>query len=650
MTISLTDRTRYALAYITMLACLAGYYRFTWLGLPEKTTAGRYDTLTLLFIIAALFSLALCIRQRLWRAPFVVAWCLCVLLVPLNWWNYAFYQDTLVFSSLRYGFDAAQGTQALTSLGHVAEAITGGLLLATTLGLAILWSPSPPRAYGLHGTLLVLMASLAVQHDLRHNSTQTGMHVVDSHPVMSFVRSAYVPAPVITAEHVAAITALREDLQPAEWRSRYPLYQVPVSSTPQPLRPENVIILVLESMRASETGYYAGTDLTPNLDRIARQATVVTDFYANSTQTVRGEMSILCGVLDYARGAPFSSYQLPVLNHCLPEILRRHGYATHWFHGFDRTFFKRNTFLPHVGFRHIHDQPVIRDAWPAVNHLGWGVADHDLVRYALDVLSKEEQPFFAEILTVSNHFPFHWEWNDIHWPHAGQTAADASLMDNYRMGVRYTDFALGQFWDAFQESPLARNTALIIVADHGIWAFDEQSPEASHVRHEQLFRIPFLAVLPSREPERLERIGSQVDIAPSLLAYLGLHTPTAFLGVDILSEEDVRARPSAVMVKGGSFGLRLGNLHCFPENGVCPDGTEEDACGNAYQPGAVQCVASGSDLLTLQSPGDLRDADVDTAFVTEVIEYMSLAHVLGFMPKAEKDAGSAPLVTTRSTH
>src|SRR5690606_10356107 len=107
--------------------------------------------------IAALFSLALCIRQRLWRTPFVVAWCLCVVLVPLNWWNYAFYQDTLVFSSLRYGFDAAQGTQALTSLGHVAEAITGGLLLVTALGLAILWSPSPPRTYGLHGTLLVLM-------------------------------------------------------------------------------------------------------------------------------------------------------------------------------------------------------------------------------------------------------------------------------------------------------------------------------------------------------------------------------------------------------------------------------------------------------------------------------------------------------------
>ncbi len=104
------------------------------------------------------------------------------------------------------------------------------------------------------------------------------------------------------------------------------------------------------------------------------------------------------------------------------------------------------------------------------------------------------------------------------------------------------------------------------------------------------------------------------------------------------------------MVKGGSFGLRLGNLHCFPEDGVCPHGTEEDACGNAYQPGAVQCVTSGSDLLTLQSPDDLRDADVDTAFVAEVIEYMSLAHALGFMPKAGKGAGAAPLVSTRSAH
>ena len=55
----------------------------------------------------------------------------------------------------------------------------------------------------------------------------------------------------------------------------------------------NVISIVLESVRASQVGVYGSVDdLTPNLDRIARENSYSKNFYANSNLTIKSETSI----------------------------------------------------------------------------------------------------------------------------------------------------------------------------------------------------------------------------------------------------------------------------------------------------------------------------------------------------------------------
>ena len=43
--------------------------------------------------------------------------------------------------------------------------------------------------------------------------------------------------------------------------------------------------------------------------------------------------------------------------------------------------------------------------------LGWGQCDEEMFDYAFDILSKQKEPFFAEIMTLSNHFPFNHKFH-----------------------------------------------------------------------------------------------------------------------------------------------------------------------------------------------------------------------------------------------
>src|SRR5258706_12440908 len=76
----------------------------------------------------------------------------------------------------------------------------------------------------------------------------------------------------------------------------------------------------------------------------------------------------------------------------------------------------------------------------------WGVADEDLFRLAIAELDKRyaaRKPFFAHIMTVSNHRPFAYPPGRIDIPSGtGREGA-----------VKYTDFAIGQFIDDARAKP-----------------------------------------------------------------------------------------------------------------------------------------------------------------------------------------------------
>jgi phosphoglycerol transferase MdoB-like AlkP superfamily enzyme len=154
----------------------------------------------------------------------------------------------------------------------------------------------------------------------------------------------------------------------------------------------------------------------------------------------------------------------------------------------------------------------------------WGVADEDLFTLALrelDARHAHSTPFFAHVMTTSNHRPFTYPPGRI----------DIPPKSGREGGVKYTDYAIGRFIDQARTKPWFADTVFVIVADHTHNGRGRQElpPAAYH--------IPMIVYAPGRiAAGRVDTIASQIDVAPTLLALLNFSYDSRFFGQDILSD------------------------------------------------------------------------------------------------------------------
>ncbi|HOZ84945.1 MAG TPA: LTA synthase family protein [Niabella sp.] len=149
----------------------------------------------------------------------------------------------------------------------------------------------------------------------------------------------------------------------------------------------------------------------------------------------------------------------------------------------------------------------------------WGICDEDLYRQAIQFADKSNAsntPFFQFVMTTSNHKPFTFPEGKIDLP-PGNKNAD----------VKFTDYALGKFIAQAQQKPWFKNTVFVIVADHcassaGKW-------EINIDKH----HIPAIIYNLPQQPQKTDRLVSQIDLMPTLFGYLNWNYTTALYGKDI---------------------------------------------------------------------------------------------------------------------
>ena len=449
--------------------------------------------------------------------------------------------------------------------------------------------PSSTRT-NVSAAILFLAASVSIQWgyaEVNHNSR---FSVTDSSPISHFIRSTgvfpFVSEDAETAARYERDAVVRNLLESPEKElpdkysvesigkllgygsgygdrienSRYPFYKRPVSTGFLSQEPYNVIVLVLESVRASEMGVYgASQSATPFLDSLASKAAYVKNFYATSNYTVKSEHAIHCSALDRMIGRPIadSSGQLKTL--CMPELLATQGYTSLWFHGNEKSFYSRDTYLPKLGFDKIYDAEVLNKDG-SLQKLGWGVSDTDMLAYAADVLVSVDRPFYAELLTVSNHLPFDYEWG-IEFP--DYLTKDDTFHARYRRGIYYTDQAVEQFYNAMQQNGVLDRTILVITGDHGIWSFADDTLPDLH-KNEQMFRVPMIVISPNKESIVIEGKHSHLDIAPTIVDLLDLRFANDFMGQSIFSTNPAKKGRVIYSMLDNAVSYRYENRTCIP--------------------------------------------------------------------------------------
>jgi phosphoglycerol transferase MdoB-like AlkP superfamily enzyme len=299
----------------------------------------------------------------------------------------------------------------------------------------------------------------------------------------------------------------------------------------RPTRPFNIVLVLEESFGSNFVGglHPEGKRLTPEFDRLsAEHGTLFTHVYATGNRTVRGIEATLASFPPI----PGRSIVKRPGNEdvfAVSSLLKIMGYSTVFVYGGLAYFDNIGAFASNNGYDRVIDEMDFDDP---VFKTVWGVSDEDLFNKSLttcDSLYALSKPFFATLLTVSNHSPFTYP--------AGRIPFDPEerKRDN---AVRYADFAIGKFIADARSHPFYDSTLFVVLADHGARVYGvEQIPIRS-------YEIPVLFYNPVLNPTgtTCDVLGSQMDIAPTILDFLGIDYNSAFFGRSLLStpEEDRR--------------------------------------------------------------------------------------------------------------
>ncbi|WP_374537656.1 LTA synthase family protein [Chitinimonas taiwanensis] len=325
----------------------------------------------------------------------------------------------------------------------------------------------------------------------------------------------------------------------ARLRRQLPTPHSPLASTnphdltrlvayPEPEQHLNVLLISVESLSADFMARFGNSQgLTPNLDSLARQGLLFTRLYANGTRTVRGLESLALSVPPTPGQSIVKRPQHAGL-FSLGQVFASKGYAARYLYGGYGYFDNMNAFFSANGY-----QVVDRSAIPAarIHHENiWGVADEDLFSQALDEADAAYlagKPSFMHIMTTSNHRPFTYPDGRIDIPsHSGRAG-----------GVKYSDWAIGDFIARARQKPWFDDTVFLIVADHCASSAGKSDLPLNR------YHIPALIYSPKHvAPAEFDRLASQMDLAPTLLGLLHFRYTSRFLGYDLFDLQPGRER------------------------------------------------------------------------------------------------------------
>jgi phosphoglycerol transferase MdoB-like AlkP superfamily enzyme len=279
----------------------------------------------------------------------------------------------------------------------------------------------------------------------------------------------------------------------------------------------NVVLIIWESFTAKVVQRLGGrSGVTPQFERWSHQGVFFDSVFASGERSAQGLVSILSGFPSVPNEAimtrPQKAGKLPQLG----QSLQRAGYHTSYTYGGELAFANMKAYLINGGFQRVTGV----EAFAAADRNSkWGAHDHVVLSRVLNDVQQSPRPFFSTVFTLSSHEPF-----EIPVAPAFPGADESTQFLNAH---HYTDASISQFLDSASAQPWWDSTLVVIISDHGsplpepLSGAQETVPERHH--------IPMLwlgGALRVRDTV-VHRIGASVDLAPTLLAQLGV-SPAGF--------------------------------------------------------------------------------------------------------------------------
>lgn len=295
----------------------------------------------------------------------------------------------------------------------------------------------------------------------------------------------------------------------------------------------NVVVILMESFAGRWVGALGSdANITPNFDRLSQEGLLFTRFFSNGTHTHQGMFATMACFpnlpgFEYLMRTPEGGHQFSGL----PQLLSARGYDDLYVYNGNFQWDNQSGFFSNQGMRRFIGREDFVD--PVFIDPTWGVSDQDMFDRGAAELAKLDpnKPFYALLQTLSNHTPYALPEN---LPVAPVT--DRGSYNEHLTAMRYSDWALGQFFEKAKKEPYYNNTLFVVVGDHGFGS-PEQLTEMDLFR----FNVPLLVIAPGMQEkfgQRRDTVGTQIDVVPTIMGRLGGDVRHQCWGRDLLNLPD----------------------------------------------------------------------------------------------------------------
>lgn len=307
-----------------------------------------------------------------------------------------------------------------------------------------------------------------------------------------------------------------------------------VPSDTLPMTKKNVVVLIVESFGREyigalnwnlENGTYKG--YTPHVDSLIAKSITFERSFCNGRKSIDGMPSILSSIPMFVEPfflTPASMNQVSGI----ASLLGSKGYQTAFFHGAQRGSMGFMAFARKTGFQAYYG----REDFNADSRFNgdddfdgmWAIWDEPFLQYYCTKMNEMKQPFMTAVFTASSHHPY-----VVPDKYKNVYPEEGIIMHKC---IRYTDMAIGRFFQEASRQPWFQNTIFVLTSDH-----TNMSDHDYYQTDLGGFCSPIIIYEPggSREPSVEPKIAQQIDILPTIMGMLHYPDPYFGFGIDLLN-------------------------------------------------------------------------------------------------------------------
>lgn len=297
-------------------------------------------------------------------------------------------------------------------------------------------------------------------------------------------------------------------------------------SKPQNILPDstNVMVIMLESFGTEFIGAYTGKEgFTPFFDSIINTSLMFNYAFANGKKSIEAVPAVIASMPTFMDNPYISSPYGDNKINTLPNILKKHGYSSAFYHGATNGSMRFDGFAAICGY----DEYFGRYEYDNDDHFDetWGILDEYFNPWTASKMSELKEPFFSTLFTLSSHHPYYIPDHMKDKVKKGPQPICAS--------INYGDYALKRFFEEAKKQDWYNNTLFIILADHTPASNTKLYNQRTH-----LYRIPIVFYHPSGKlkAEKSNQVFQQMDIMPTILDLINVETDYYAFGNSFYSD------------------------------------------------------------------------------------------------------------------